>query len=359
MNHGQAIINPEFGNGKYGKGTVMMFERNNIMEGIIKRPNIMEIEIETINRILLDAGIDSKVEHIGEPNPWVMQSQYIHTEDGRRLLFKVGLDDEWTDAAAILNQVNVTNKIRAVGIPQPKIISYSSTKEKYGFRFILSESHKGNRLCNEYKEALGSERIRIYSELAEAYRLIHSVQNDWPGIFDGDLSKRKYPIHPAEFFIKAEIYNGSNKYLLDNNIISKDLYEKICSIWDENLTYLKQRPSSLIHFSPFPWSIYILNGDNNYSVGGFSSLGDFMWWDPMIDIAHVLYPPFTNITQKERDAFISEYNIHLDERAIHLYILLNRVCAMSGCYFAPVDSKIAVNWIKKEVGTIEQVLTKF
>ncbi|MGF7059023.1 phosphotransferase [Brassicibacter mesophilus] len=341
------------------KEVIMMFERNNIKEGILTRPNVMEIKIETINRILLDAGIDSEVVRLSKPNPWVMQSQYIHMSDGRRLLLKVGIVDEWTDTSTVLNQVKATSEIRASGIPQPKILSYSANKNDYGFRFILSESQKGNCLCNEYKQATESERKRIYSALGKAYRLIHSIQNDWAGIWDGDPSKKKYPIHPAEFYRSAEIYNGSNKYLLDNNIISKELYEKICSIWDENLPYMKQRSSSLVHFSPFPWSIYVLNECNNYSVGGLSALGDFMWWDPMIDIAHLLYPPFTKITQEERDAFITKYNMHLEERAINLYILLNRVCAMSGCYLAPVDSKTAKNWIKKEVETIEQVLTKF
>lgn len=110
---------------------------------------------------------------------------------------------------------------------------------------LLPLSQKnGNRLYNEYMEASSSERLRIYIALGEVYRLIHSKQSDWAGIWDGDLNKKKYPIHPYEFYRNAEIYNGSNKYLFNNNIISNELYEKICSLWDENLSYMKQRPNS-------------------------------------------------------------------------------------------------------------------
>jgi len=108
------------------------------MEGILKIPNVQHVDIEMLKKILLDIGIDSKVTHISEPNPWVMQSQYIHLNDGRRLLFKIGIEDEWTDDSTILNQVKATNLIRSTGLPQPNILAYSASKNDYGFRFILT-----------------------------------------------------------------------------------------------------------------------------------------------------------------------------------------------------------------------------
>lgn len=98
---------------------------------------------------------------------------------------------------------------------------------------------------------------------------------------------------------------------------------------------------------------------DSFSVGGFSALADFMWWDAMSDVAHLLYPPFINITADVQNAFISEYKMPLDERAINLYILLNRLCAMAGCYLVPVDNNYAKAWIKKEVTTIKEILNKF
>jgi hypothetical protein len=328
------------------------------MECILKIPNTRNVGIEKIKKILIDTGIDCELTRIGEPNAWVMQSQYIYLRDGSRLLFKIGLEDEWTDDSTILNQVQATNLIKSTGLPQPKILTYSANKSEYGFRFILSESHKGNQLYSEYQLGSKDERRKIYKALGEAYNRIHHVQNDWSGVWNGHTSKKKYPIHPVDFFRQAEIYGGSNKYLLENSIIDKELYDRICLVWDENLAYMKERPSSLIHYSPFPWSIYIHKDKGNYSVTGLSSLGDFMWWDPMIDIAHLLYPPFSEITQEEKDAFLQGYNLEVDEQAINLYLLLNRVCAMAGCYLAPVDHLEAKQWIEREIVTIKQVLLK-
>jgi hypothetical protein len=87
-------------------------------------------------------------------------------------------------------------------------------------------------------------------------------------------------------------------------------------------------------------------------VSGFSALGDFMWWDSMSDVAHLLFPPFMDISKDKQHAFITEYAFPLDEYALKLYMLLNRVCAMSGCYFAPIESVPAKAWIHKEVNTL-------
>lgn len=335
-----------------------MFTREKIMENMISRPSIKKIDEEVIKRILLEAGIKSKISHIDEPNIWVMQSHRVYLTDGRKLLLKVGVNPDWTDCSTILNQVKATELISSIGIKQPKILSFSENEDKYGFKYILSESQRGTRLCDEYEKASKSERKKLYRTLGQAYSLIHSIENKWSGVWDGDLDKKKYPIHPADFYRNAEIYSGSNKYLVESNIISSNLFERICLAWDENLSYLKQRPSSLTHISPFPWSIYISRQKGEYSVGGFSALADFMWWDPMSDVAHLIYPPFLNITDEEKNSFISGYDIPVDERAINLYMMLNRLCAMSGCYLAPVKSKEANIWIQNEIKTIDKILKK-
>ena len=337
------------------KGETTMFTKNMIEEGIILKPQTIELNDDIINQILLDAGINSNVKHIDKPHSWIMQSQRIHLTDGRSLLLKVGVNPDWTDTSTILNQVEATELIRLTGIPQPKILSYSANLDEYGFLFILLENKGGVRVCDAYSLASEDERKQIFSSLGQAYSRIHSIKNDWSGVWDGDTSKKKYPIHPAEFYRHAEIHSGSNKYLLEKNIITTDIYNRICSVWNENLEYLKQRPSSLVHISPFPWSIYL---DKNNVVSKLTALADFMWWDPMSDIAHLLYPPFLNITEAERNAFVREYKLPLDEKSINLYKLLNRLCAMSGCYLAPVDSTFSKTWINEEVKTIIKILDK-
>lgn len=335
-----------------------MFTHENIMVGMIQKPSTIEIQKETIQRILIDAGIKSNITDIGKPHAWIMQSQRINLDDGRCLLLKVGVNSDWTDASAILNQVTAAEMIRSTGINQPKILFYSTNIDEYGFIFILSENQTGVRLCDAYEMASKLERERLYGSIGQAYSRIHSIANDWGGVWDGTTCKKKYPIHPSEFYSYAELHNGSARYLLENGIISMDIFEEICLTWDENISYLKQRPNCLVHVSPFPWSIYISRSENRCSVGGFAALGDFMWWDPMSDVAHLLYPPFFNITKQEQNAFITEYNKPLDEYAINLYIILNRLCAMSGCYLSPVLREYSESWIKQEVTTLCATLNK-
>ncbi|WP_026478353.1 phosphotransferase [Alkaliphilus transvaalensis] len=335
-----------------------MFTRNLIEEGMILRQQTIKIKNAMIKQILLDAGVNCQIKQIDEPHSWVMQSQRIHLTDGRSLLLKAGVNPDWTEASTILSQVKATELIKSTGIPQPNIISYSTNQEEYGFLFVLSEYQKGGRLGDAYNLASKDERKQIYKSLGQAYSRIHSIENDWSGVWDGDPSKKKYPVHPAEFYRHAEIYSGSNLYLLENNMITTDLYERICSVWDKNLSYLKQRQSSLVHVSPFPWSIYMDKDEKGFTVKGVSALADFMWWDVMSDVAHLLYPPFLNISEEERNAFVQEYKLPLDERAIKLYTILNRLCAMSGCYLAPVDSTYAKTWIKEEVKTIKEILDR-
>jgi hypothetical protein len=53
-----------------------------------------------------------------------------------------------------------------------------------------------------------------------------------------------------------------------------------------------------------------------------------------------------------------EYNKPLDEHAINLYMLLNRICAMSGCYLTPVERKYSEVWIKQEVNSLKAILNE-
>ncbi|MNI81407.1 hypothetical protein D3C73_1380160 [compost metagenome] len=94
----------------------------------------------------------------------------------------------------------------------------------------------------------------------------------------------------------------------------------------------------------------------NGKVEGVAALGDFMWWDAMSDVAHLLYPPFMDITDDEREAFLAEYTCPVDSKAIRLYMLLNRLCAMANCYFAPVPQPAAASWIKEQPVLLQKVL---
>jgi hypothetical protein len=75
-----------------------------------------------------------------------------------------------------------------------------------------------------------------------------------------------------------------------------------------------------------------------------SALGDFMWWDNMIDITHILNPPFLQLTTEMKNSFFNGYSYQIDEKAVYIYSLLTLTCNLAGCYFAPVNMKDAEKW---------------
>jgi hypothetical protein len=127
-----------------------MFNFNNIYEGIIPKPQVIDILQEKIKQILVSTGIKSPISSISKPFVWIMQSQRVYLEDGRCLLLKIGVNPEWTDKTSILNQVRANELIRSIGISQSEILAYSTDSNDYGFLFILSERQTGNRLCDSY-----------------------------------------------------------------------------------------------------------------------------------------------------------------------------------------------------------------
>lgn len=315
-----------------------------------------KISDNTIQEIVESAGIVEKISEISVSNIWIMELRKILLSNGKTLLLKVGINDEWTDEASIINQVYATKMLQDVGIPQPNILAYSKNKAKYGFRFLLSESHNNTKLINLYRTSNSVERIKIFQSLANAYSKIHSKKNSWSGVWNGSPDKNKYPIHPAQFYSNYELHNGSGYSLYEKGFITRELYENICNVWDSNLSFLIHRDSRLVHISPFPWSIYLAKNKDEYTVAGLAALGDFMWWDSMSDVAHLLYPPFMDITDEERKSFLTCYSEPVNNKAIALYRLLNRICAISDIYKAPFNKNIQDEWIQKEIHQLPDII---
>lgn len=309
----------------------------------------MELNHETIKAILESVGIDDDIIALGVTNQWIMESRRIYLSNGRVLLLRIGINDEWTDDANIHNQICASRMLRDIGIPQPDILAFAENKDDYGFRFLLSDVHRGLKLLNLYRSADPDNRIRLFESLARTYSCIYSRKNSWSGVWNGSPEQSKYPIHPARFYSMAEINGGSGLALYSKGAISKSLFDALCNAWDSNLAFLEQREASFVHMSPFPWSIYLSQTDNNFNVTGLTALGDFMWWDAMSDVAHLLYPPFMDITDTEREAFLKYYSEPLDFKAISLYRLLNRICAVSGVYMAPVYEGMQAEWRSNEI----------
>lgn len=319
--------------------------------------NEIEINEQIIDNIIKFSGIKENIVKIGNPHRWIMELRKILLSNGQTLILKIGINDEWTDEASILNQVAVAEILGNMGI-QPKILSFEANKAVYGFRFLLFNGYTGKKLYDIYNNNCKKNRIKIFEALGRTYDQIHRKKNSWSGVWNGCLTERKYPIHPAKFYSDAEFHSGSGSKLFETGKINKNLFNEICEIWDNNLQYLEERPASLVHISPFPWSIYLNQNNDIYDVTGLSSIGDFMWWDAMSDVAHLLYPPFMDITDDERKAFLQKYKGEINYKAISLYKLLNRICALSDVYIAPMCQSNKNEWINKEVLQLNNIINE-
>jgi len=132
-------------------------------------PEKVHIPQNTIKQIVTDAGIHDEIISIGEPNAWIMQSYKIELANGKTILLQIGIVDEWTDTSSINNRVNVVMLLQKAGIPQPSIISYAETKEKYGFLYILSETHAGEQLFRLYPSVGAGVRLEMFGAIAKGY----------------------------------------------------------------------------------------------------------------------------------------------------------------------------------------------
>ncbi len=317
---------------------------------------VVDIPLETIRRIVCEAGIRDDILSIGEPVAWVVQSYKIMLANHRTLLLQF-CHQNFSDQAFVESRVSAIEMLRQIGIPQPAVLSYASDDAEYGLRYMLSEDHAGTQLFHRHPNTDSMQRVKMYRAVAEAYGKIHGVKNDWAGIWDGKPDKRKYSIHPSQFYYGAEIQNGSNRQLFDHKMITSGTYERICAAWESNLDFLVDREVSLAHVNSFPWNIRIANDDENYAVLGVSGI-EFMWWDPMYDVANLLYPPFMDITQDERNAFLGSYGHPLNERAIGLYRLLNRILALANCFMAPVADEQGDRWVSEHIHELDLILAE-
>lgn len=178
---------------------------------------------------------------------------------------KIGINNEWTDAAGIHNQICAARILQDIGIPQPAILAYADNKAEYGFRFLLFEAQMGVKLYDLYQSSNPEDRIKLFESLAHTYSKIHHKKNSWSGVWNGSPDKSKYPIHPARFYSVAEINGGSGHSLYREGMISRHIFDAICDAWDSNLPFLEHRESSLVHISPFPWSIYLSHKSSIFS----------------------------------------------------------------------------------------------
>lgn len=284
-------------------------------------------------------------------------------------IFKVLFDDnscvyvklKIEEGSDVLMEKNVTDLLNKNNIYQPEIPFVDLSKEIIPYEYGIYEDVKGTSLSYYLNTGDEDSLKEIYYSLGEYFSKYTDINNTFAGLWDTKPSKQKYPIHPIEGMYRLEIESGSAKELLHKNIISQSEYNKVKDIWNRFIPKIKDLPIQLTHFSPFPWVIYINKKNSKFNISKVTALGDVLWWNEHATVTHILYPPFFQIDDDLRKAFLDGYKRSLNNEIINFFKLFYRLCAVNGIYMKPssVNSEyfevLAKDEIKKLIEVLEYI----
>ncbi|WDV46466.1 aminoglycoside phosphotransferase family protein [Clostridiaceae bacterium M8S5] len=274
-----------------------------------------------------------RVINITDRGQWIRHHYEVELSNSKTVFFKLITHQEPT--GGLRHEHNVVNILKNNQLPAPEVLMIDESCQYIEKPFLVQTRVGGKRLGDILMTVSIEEKIEIYREIGKFYRKLHSIKGKKSGVCsDKDLFEVKYPISPNEYMYKAEILNGSGKLAYEKGLISKELYNGIISLWEDNMEYLKDHQPSLIHMSAFFWNIY-LEKSETWKVTKILSLGDVMWWDEAYDIATLKYPPFGELDKEVYKGFLSEYKKEPEEKRILLYSIIHRLCEKMGVYLEP------------------------
>ena len=293
----------------------------------IKKSQIIEI-IETL---LPEKNLQQVIDY----GVWVRHNFELIFNDGTKAFMKIQVQNDWLDST--INEAWLSKMLRDHGLPGPETIYMDSQGEHLGYPFLIQSELKGIHLSEWLSRTAQDEWPRLFEAIGEIYRKIHSIKGLASGVWDHG-PEHTLPISPNDFYLNSEILDGSGKHARDAGFITKQEYLKIQSIWQEHLSALKDHMPSLVHGSPFPWTICLLKDElRGFKVTRLNALGDFLWWDPVYDVSFLLYPPGYVWPNDCKEALTAAYGHLPEEWRIKLYGILQHLCTLNDVYLDPGD----------------------
>jgi hypothetical protein len=196
-----------------------------------------------------------------------------------------------------------------------------------------------------------AEAKRIYKALGRFYSQMHAIHNDRSGL----LIPISDSPSPNEYMYQAEIVGGSGRRALEEGRIAQTTYDRAVALWDEHLDYLKDHQPSLIHGSPFLWTIYLEREGQGWCVTKLTPMSEPMWWDPAYNLAFLQYPPFGQVSASRWEAFLRGYGSEPERKRILLYLVMQRLCAAMGIYKEPQNAHNAA-WAAQCLDDLDTIL---
>lgn len=272
----------------------------------------------------------------------------ILLEDGRRVVLKTAPESDF------VNETVITDFMLEHDLPVPKVLDHDQTCTDFPEPYIIKEWVGGTKLGELLKSVNETEALEIFQTVGRVFGRMNGLHNDRSGLIQ-DEPYNTLPVSPNEYMFNAEIVNGSGSKAVEENWISESLHQRIIRLWEENMEYLKDHRSSLVHFSPFHWTIYLDKLGGRWQVTKLMAVGDILWWDAACNVAFFKYPPFLEMKESWWNAFVDGYGEIPEMRRINLYLLLIIISAGAGTYMEPVEDSND-DWRRKAFADLEEIV---
>jgi hypothetical protein len=297
--------------------------------------SVLRLTDDDIHRMVAAHLPGRTVQAMCDHGEWVRRIVQVTLDGGEMVFIKLnthGGEEGWLDSTA--HEAAVADLLRAHGLPAPRILAVDTSRTIVPAGYIIQEHRPGRRLGDVLAGLCEEEAIAVYAALGDCYRRLHAIAGPASGVWAGGPD-RVLPVSPNDFMYNAEIVGGSGRRALDEGRISRHTYDRAVALWATQMDYLKDHTASLVHVSPFLWTICLERDATGWRVTRLNAMGDIMWWDPAYDLAHLRYPPYGHVTPARWEAFAATYGPLPERRRMLLYLIMQRLCAAMGVYMAP------------------------
>jgi len=293
-----------------------------------------------------------RIKEIVDKGEVIKHSFKIIFEDGEGIYVKVKMHPDWGD---LKHEEKVTEMLLEKGLSAPRVLAVDMSKAIIPYDYLIQEEVKGEKLLNLLVKEDRQEILDVYEAMGRYYSELHSIKNDKSGLWSDNPKELLYPVSPNDYMYDAEIINGSGKLALESGMITQNNYNRIVSIWNKNMEYLKDHEPSLINLSSFIWNIYLYKINGDWQVTKLMALSDVIWWDTAFELALIKYPVFYDIDKDMWQAFLKGYGHPVEEKRLVLYSIMQKLCAAAGVYMEP-QIKGKEEWISKALKNIDTYL---
>ena len=272
------------------------------------------------------------VERIVDRGRWERRIVEVTLDGGERVFFKFEANPE--GVIGTIKEPQVVALFHRHGLPAPEVLAVDLSGQIIPQPFLIQRAMNGARLGDLLQQVDQTEALAIYEAIGRFYRRLHAIHNDRSGWWEESPDK-PFQVSPNEFMYNAEVVGGSGKQALAAGRISEATYNRVAALWAREMGYLRDHQPSLVHGSPFLWTIYLARGEGGWAVSKLMDLSDVLWWDPAYDLAFLRYPPFGEAVPARWAALLRGYGPAPEDKRLLLYALEQRLCAGMGAYKEP------------------------